>query len=64
MSKRNLPAWVEWIAQDEDGDWRAYEAHPHQQHHSWYENEVDRIQHLGKTEPPLDWQTTLCRVNL
>ena len=56
-----LPDWAEWIAQDEDGTWWAYEAHPNQQHHGWYENEVGRIQHLGQTAPPPDWQATLRR---
>ena len=56
-----IPRWAEWIAQDADGTWWAYEAHPNQQHHGWYENEVGRIQRLEQTEPPLDWQTTLRR---
>ncbi len=55
------PEWAEWIAQDEDGTWWAYEAEPNQQHNGWYENEVGRIQRLGQTEPPLDWQATLLR---
>ena len=56
-----IPDWAEWIAQDEDGTWWAYEAHPNQQHHGWYENEVGRIQRLGQTDQPQDWQRTLCR---
>lgn len=56
------PAWAEWAAQDEDGTWWAYEAHPNEQHNGWYENEVGRIQRLGKTAPPEDWTQTLCRL--
>jgi hypothetical protein len=54
-----IPDWAQWLAQDEDGTWWAYEAEPNQQHNGWYENEVGRIQRLGKTAPPADWQTTL-----
>jgi len=57
-----IPDWAAWIAQDEDGTWWAYEAHPNQQHHGWYENEVGRIQRLGQTAAPPDWQATLRRV--
>lgn len=57
-----IPDWAEWIAQDEDGTWWAYEALPNQQHHGWYENEVGRIQRLGQTAAPPDWQATLRRV--
>lgn len=57
-----IPTWAEWIAQDEDGTWWAYKAHPNQQHHGWYESEVGRIQCLGQTAAPLDWQTTVRRV--
>jgi len=56
-----LPTWAEWAAQDEDGTWRAYEAHPNQQHNGWYENEVGRIQRLGKTAAPPDWEEMLLR---
>jgi len=58
-----FPDWAQWLAQDEDGTWWAYEAEPNQQHNGWYENEVGRIQRLGKTDPPADWQTTLRSLN-
>ena len=54
-----LPDWAAWIAQDADGAWWAYEAHPNQQEQGWYENEVGRIAPLGKTTPPVDWLATL-----
>ena len=62
MEKWNLPDWARWLAQDEDGTWWAYEAEPNQQHNGWYENEVGRIQRLGQSDPPLDWQATLRRI--
>ena len=57
-----LPAWAEWIAQDADGVWWAYEAEPNQQHNGWYENEVGRIQRLRRDVPNPDWERSLRRV--
>lgn len=57
-----LPEWAAFIAQDADGTWWAYEAEPNQQDTGWYENEVGRIQRLGKTEPPLDFREILIKV--
>jgi hypothetical protein len=59
-----LPDWAEWLAQDEDGTWRAYEAEPNQQHNGWYENEVGRIQRLLKSAPPEDWRCRLVRIGV
>lgn len=57
-----LPAWAEWLAQDEDGTWWAYEVEPNQQHNGWYENEVGRLKRLVKTAPPADWRRCLIRL--
>jgi hypothetical protein len=35
-----LPDWAEWLAQDADGAWWAFEAEPNQHDRGWYENEV------------------------
>jgi hypothetical protein len=56
------PEWARFIAQDADGTWWAYEAHPNEQDHGWYENEVGRIQRLLKTEPNPDWLNSLCKL--
>lgn len=58
-----VPSWAEWIAQDEDGAWWAYEAEPNQQPHGWYENEVGRIECLALGPPPADWRECLIRVH-
>jgi hypothetical protein len=45
----------DWLAQDADGTWWAYEAwayEPNQQDRGWYENEVGRILRVGKAAPP------------
>lgn len=57
-----VPAWAEFIAQDADGIWWAYEAEPNQQDTGWYENEVGRIKRLGKSEPPSDFRELLIRL--
>lgn len=58
-----IPAWAEFIAQDRDGAWWAYEAEPNQNDNGWYENEVGRIQRLGLTTAPDDCHTTLIKVS-
>jgi len=57
-----LPDWAEFLAQDADGTWWAYEAHPNQQHNGWYENEVGRIARLGKGAPNERWEESLLRL--
>ena len=58
----NIPDWAEFVAQDADGTWWAYEAHPNENDTGWYENEVGRIKRLSKTEPPLDCYATLTKL--
>jgi hypothetical protein len=60
--KEQLPEWAEFLAQDADGTWWAYEAHPNQNDTGWYENEVGRIWRLGKTAAPDDCHATLARL--
>ncbi len=57
-----LPEWAEFLAQDADGSWWAYEAHPNQQDAGWYENEVGRIQRLAKGPPNPQWERALIRL--
>lgn len=54
-----LPDWAEWLAQDADGAWWAYEASPNQQTTGWYENEVGRIMKVGHGAPNPDWERSL-----
>lgn len=62
--RSSIPDWAEWIAQDADGTWWAYEAEPNQQHNGWYENEAGRIQRLGRGAANPDWEISLARVAL
>ncbi len=57
-----LPAWAEWVAQDADGAWWAFEAEPNQSDTGWYENEVGRYQKVGHGLPNPHWQDALIRV--
>lgn len=58
-----LPHWAQWIAQDADGVWWAYEAYPNQQETGWYENEVGRVEKVGQGEPNPDWEQSIFRVD-
>lgn len=60
--REQIPNWAEYVAQDKDGTWWAYEAEPNQSDNGWYENEVGRIQRLGLTAAPDDCYATLIRV--
>lgn len=61
--KEQIPEWAKFLAQDADGTWWAYEAHPNEHDTGWYENEAGRIQRIGKTAAPEDCHATLVRVN-
>lgn len=63
MKITNLPEWVTYIAQDEDGQWWGYEAEPNQSHNGWYENEVGRIYKMEKSRANPDWQDSLEKVD-
>jgi hypothetical protein len=62
VSSLAVPAWAGFIAQDADGTWWAYEAEPNMQDSGWYENEVGRIQRVGKTKSPADFRVALIRL--
>ena len=57
-----LPDWAEWLAQDADGAWWAFEAEPNQHDRGWYENEVGRYQFIAKEAPNSDWPNALLRI--
>jgi hypothetical protein len=57
----NLPAWVQWLAQDANGTWWGFEAEPHLADSSWYENEVGRCIRLASAEPNGEWRESLHR---
>jgi len=57
----DLPSWVQWLAQDADGTWWAYEAEPNEADHGWYENEVGRCLRLETGSANPDWRESLRR---
>jgi len=62
MKITNLPDWAQYIAQDADGQWWAYEAEPNQSHNGWYENEVGNILKLEKAAANVDWMQSLSKI--
>jgi len=63
MMKKELPEWVNWLAQDADGTWWAYEVEPLQHFSGWYENEVGQCIRLEKQDANENWRETLCHKN-
>lgn len=59
-----LPKWIQYIAQDADGQWWGYEAEPNLSHISWYENEVGRILKLESDLPNSNWTQTLQKLDI
>ena len=60
-----IPGWVCWLAQDEDGAWWGYQVEPNLSYHSWYENEVGNSVCLAKGVKGVEnsqWRLTLNRV--
>lgn len=53
------PAWAQWLAQDADGTWWAYEHEPNEGAVSWYENEVGKSIRLEKQPQNRRWRETL-----
>lgn len=62
ISRPDLPRWAQYIAQDADGQWWAYETEPNLSHISWYENEVGRILKIEHTESDRNWKQNLLKV--
>ncbi|MFO8024544.1 hypothetical protein [Thiohalophilus sp.] len=58
----SIPAWVNWIAQDANGNWWGYSAEPHQHEWGWYENEVGDCQLLATDQANSNWRETLQRI--
>jgi hypothetical protein len=59
----DLPAWANWLAQDADGTWWAYEHEPNQSHNGWYENEVGRQQRLHQESINPAWRKSLTAID-
>lgn len=57
-----LPDWARWIAQDADGSVWVFEAEPNEGDVAWYENEVGRLQRLGRFSLKGPWQQSLRRL--
>ena len=49
-----IPDWANWMAQDKDGMWYAYETEPRQNGYEWTTD--DMIQYIGLSAEPKDWK--------
>ena len=63
MDSKNLPAWVNYLAQDADGTWWGYEVEPLQHFSGWYENEVGRNIRISSGIANAHWRETLSKLN-
>ena len=62
FSSGSMPEWVNWIAQDANGNWWGYEVEPLLHDNGWYENELGRYT-LIKTSPPnQSWRNNLIKL--
>jgi hypothetical protein len=58
-----LPEWANWVAQDENGLWYAYEKKPYQQDLQWLEESKDGdVESICRTEVIGDWRDTLYEI--
>lgn len=57
-----LPPWVKWLAQDEDGAWWAYSIEPLEYSRGWYENEVGLRQKIKQSSVNPDWRNSLTKI--
>lgn len=58
----NLPPWVKWLAQDEDGAWWGYSVEPLEYSRGWYENEVGLRQKIKQSCTNPDWRNSLIKI--
>ena len=58
----NIPNWVKWIAQDENGNWWGFSVEPLEHSSGWYENEVGEYVLLFKDEPNYNWKLSLQKI--
>lgn len=61
ISTLHMPAWVNWVAQDENGAWWGYSVEPLRNDHGWYENEVGRYTRIGESDAD-QWESSLQRI--
>jgi hypothetical protein len=56
----DLPEWTNWVAQDEDGMWYAYEKKPTCGRAAWREDSEDgRTENISRSLPNADWKIAL-----
>lgn len=61
-NNENLPQWVKWKAQDEDGAWWGYSVEPLEFSKGWYENEIGQRIKIKQSKSNPNWKNTLTRI--
>ncbi len=63
MLKNNteLPQWVKWKAQDENGAWWGYSVEPLEFSRGWYENEIGLRIKINQSNANPDWKNSLTK---
>ena len=61
-NNNELPEWIKWKAQDEDGAWWGYSVEPLEFSRGWYENEVGLIIKIKQSNPNPDWKNSLTKI--
>lgn len=58
----DIPSWIKWIAQDENGSWWGFSVEPLEHSSGWYENEVGKYVLLLKDNPNKYWKKSLKKI--
>ena len=62
FKNKEIPNWVNWLAQDKDGSWWGFSVEPHQHHMGWYENEIGNYILLEKQNINENWKNSLIQL--
>ena len=61
-NNNDLPDWVKWKAQDEDGAWWGYSTEPLEFSRGWYENEVGLRIKIKQSNANPDWKNAITKI--
>ena len=58
----HIPEWVNWAAQDSNGNWWGYEIEPLRHENGWYENELGRYVLIATRTENDNWRNNLIKI--
>lgn len=56
---KDIPVYINWIAQDADGDWYGYDEKPEKRGNYWYGYHLSKSYYLKESDPNEEWYNTL-----